>query len=468
VPASLATTFYGRGNVSGTEIGGTKWLLHSFPLADKPEDTICYHGAPHGGKMRGEFMFKMNYIMTDRMNDRSTQEPSLRFVHYVHALPDQPSPVEFPHINERDMKGICASVDMVRFEFLPKGGCPGKPYTNFSSLLLHGGPWCVPWHASVFIAELTCGFGENCYRHGDMSFMVISENGAFMSHKRMITGLPEDTDVREFDVLASPGYTEYADAPGHFQNELLPRLLHLDNFLPVHIPLLWPAGSIPDNALRMLQDMGFISRERQFVRMGVKGEKALYRAKKMYFYGTTEPLVMSPVITWFSQYYLASRYRRYFADALTKAEGKTRNQILVLRREPGRARSLTNHDELMAALRRQFPDRSIEDWLPTADNIKETGETVYSAALIVAVHGANLNNIMFARRGTSVVEVGFLQGDFHWPSDYMCLARNLGLHFWGTLPVSGNYGSPMTIDVEHMINIVKEAMAAANPVDGWQ
>jgi hypothetical protein len=50
----------------------------------------------------------------------------------------------------------------------------------------------------------------------------------------------------------------------------------------------------------------------------------------------------------------------------------------------------------------------------------------------------------------------------------MCLARNLGLHFWGTLPVSGNYGSPMTIDVDHTINIVREALAAANPVDGWQ
>jgi hypothetical protein len=51
--------------------------------------------------------------------------------------------------------------------------------------------------------------------------------------------------VRDYETLASPGYAEYPSAAGHFVNELLPRLLHLDAHRPASVPLLWPPGALP-------------------------------------------------------------------------------------------------------------------------------------------------------------------------------------------------------------------------------
>jgi hypothetical protein len=60
---------------------------------------------------------------------------------------------------------------------------------------------------------------------------------------------------------------------------------------------------------------------------------------------------------------------------------------------------------------------------------------------VISPHGAGLNNLVFARTGAAVVEVGFIDPDFHLPSDYMCLARNLGLSYWLVLPTQTGYGS---------------------------
>ncbi len=44
-------------------------------------------------------------------------------------------------------------------------------------------------------------------------------------------------------------------------------------------------------------------------------------------------------------------------------------------------------------------------------------------------------------------------------------ARNLGLPYWITLPNSGSYySSPMVVDVAHTLDVVAQAVAAAQPV----
>lgn len=358
-----------------------------------------------------------------------------------------------------------------------------------------------------------------------------------MSHHALRSGLPSAIPVVEYDVLATVGYTEYGGSAGHFYNEVLPRLAHMDAFLPQHVPLVWPAGELPFRILGHLQDMGIISRERLFVPLGEPGNKTLSRARTLYLYGTTKPLQQSPVVTWFSQYFLASRLRRYFAAAVAAAspanpggslnnspeiatgssgqtlsgsfnssdadagaanhmgtvvtadrqarrlaattDGSTRpqagparqrprNSIVVLRRYDGLARSIANHDDLMAALRERFPDRSVEDWQATKDNFLATGEVMYNAAVIVGPHGANMNNMLYARRGTAVVEIGFVDtADMSWPPDYLCLARNLGLPFWASVTKRGEYYTPLFIHVNRTVEIVAEALATTAPVDEW-
>lgn len=357
-----------------------------------------------------------------------------------------------------------------------------------------------------------------------------------MSHHALRSGLFSALPVTEYDTLATAGYMEYGGSAGHFYNEVLPRLVHMDAFLPAHVPLVWPAGDLPARILGHLQDMGIVSRARTFIPLGAPGNKTLSRARTLYLYGTTAPLQQSPVVTWFSQYYLAARLRKYFAAAVAAGAGgsgssvaavqpevessnsstgsgdasepgfaakldpgdrsggegegegeveiapdklrllrslqsaatggRPRNSIVVLRRYDGLARSIENHGELMAALRDRFPDRSVEDWQATKDNFLETGAVMYHAAVIVGPHGANMNNMLYARRGTAVVEIGFVDtADMSWPPDYLCLARNLGLPYWASVTKRGEYHTPLVIHVQRTVEIVAEALATTAPVD---
>lgn len=146
--------------------------------------------------------------------------------------------------------------------------------------------------------------------------------------------------------------------------------------------------------------------------------------------------------------------------------GQPRNSIVVLRRYDGLARSIENHGELMAALRERFPGRSVEDWQATKENFLATGAVMYHAAVIVGPHGANMNNMLYARRGTAVVEIGFVDtADMSWPPDYLCLARNLGLPYWASVTKRGEYHTPLVIHVQRTVEIVAEALATTAPVD---
>lgn len=78
-----------------------------------------------------------------------------------------------------------------------------------------------------------------------MAFSIVSENAAYVSHKNMKTGLPTNFPVTEYDTVATVGYSEYIETPGHFYNEVLQRLVHMDSVLPEYIPSEWRGSTIP-------------------------------------------------------------------------------------------------------------------------------------------------------------------------------------------------------------------------------
>ena len=125
------------------------------------------------------------------------------------------------------------------------------------------------------------------------------------------------------------------------------------------------------------------------------------------------------------------------------------------------SRQLANGAELVAAVAARFPGVDVTEVAPSLANVEDTVAAVAAADVVLSPHGAGLNNILFARRGAAVVEVGFLQEDFHLPSDYACLARNLGLHYWLVLPADGSYGGPLTLDVGRTLAVVGDALLLA-------
>lgn len=63
-----------------------------------------------------------------------------------------------------------------------------------------------------------------------------------------------------------------------------------------------------------------------------------------------------------------------------------------------------------------------------------------------------MNNMLFLHQGCWVVEIGYIgspeNGGKPLPSDYVCLARNLGHKYFLSIAVSGGYGSPLVADLE--------------------
>ena len=133
--------------------------------------------------------------------------------------------------------------------------------------------------------------------------------------------------------------------------------------------------------------------------------------------------------------------------------------IVVLTRGQGRARSMVNEAELLGALRAAFPGRVVDAFEPLGPFL-ETAARVYAAALVIGPHGANLNNLYGMRPGAAVVEVAFA-GGMLFPGEYFCLARNLGLRYWLSPSAEGDYGSPMRVHVDDVVEIARLALGGA-------
>ena len=134
------------------------------------------------------------------------------------------------------------------------------------------------------------------------------------------------------------------------------------------------------------------------------------------------------------------------------------NGIVILSRGQGHARSMVNEAELLAALHTAFPGHFIDAFEPQ-DSILKVAQRLYGAALVIGPHGATLNNLYGAHIGAAVIEIAYNGGMF-FPSEYFCLARNLGLRYWLSPSLQGEYGSPMRVDIDDIISIAREALVS--------
>ena len=110
--------------------------------------------------------------------------------------------------------------------------------------------------------------------------------------------MPRGVPVSDYDELGVAGTAVYPSAPGHFFNEILPRLMHMDLVLPLHIPLLWPDGGIPARILDDFRAAGILSKTRTFVPTAAP---RMHRARRLYTYSSEFVASHTPVIVLLSQ-----------------------------------------------------------------------------------------------------------------------------------------------------------------------
>lgn len=69
-------------------------------------------------------------------------------------------------------------------------------------------------------------------------------------------------------------------------------------------------------------------------------------------------------------------------------------QIIVMNRSDRSARRLTNHAQLMAALRKMFPNENVVDFVGTKRKQEENVKLFREAKLVIGPHGGAFMNLM--------------------------------------------------------------------------
>jgi hypothetical protein len=128
------------------------------------------------------------------------------------------------------------------------------------------------------------------------------------------------------------------------------------------------------------------------------------------------------------------------------------HHVLVIRRSG--PRRISNFDEMMEALKKQFPNDKFEifrdDPVPS---VKDSFRMFYEAKLVIAPHGAGLSNTLACREGTPVIELLMEKKDLN--ACFVGLSSALGLRHEGFAPPGGTYGGSFTVDLDVMIKLVK-------------
>lgn len=358
-------------------------------------------------------------------------------------------------------------------------------------------PWCLRPSDAATVLAIDCGWVESFVQDdwrgpvwrvisGSVLTLNASTGGTVLADAETRDGRPAAlwprggappaggapaVRVVEHAVLATAGPLRCAWCPGHFFNEALPVLLLLDALLPATVPLLWPAGDVPEAAARALRRAGVLSPRRRVLLE--PREPTLHHVQRLYAFRDTGAIATS----WLAQRFAARVLQRAVAaPALTAAAAATAGyapaaadpppavMAVVLLREGASTRRLTNAPAVVAAIRAAVPGVVVDAFTPSADGsagtgFLEGGARVSRACLLVGVHGANLAQMTFLRPGCWVVELG--AADIF--SDYYCLARNLGLRYWLSLGSAGAHGATdFTANVDELADILR-AFAEAAP-----
>lgn len=357
----------------------------------------------------------------------------------------------------------------LRADFTSERGCDGSTPTY----PVRHAPWCGDWNASIIIASIDCGISENGQSSLVTAFSIYSKFGIISAKdnfnyvRKKATGdgyelqlrskIDPSAEVLFVKEIAVPGYIEYMPAYGHFLNEILGRLLFMDMVLPTSIPMYWPDTPVTNEYFRLLNSSGILSDRKRFVLEMTHGNHRIKPvnlvAKRLYFITTPsarEDGFGDPLCAWVLHRYL----HQAIQSLIPKQEKRQSINIRILQREIG-GRIIRNIQELIDSLQSAFSTVNVAMIFAKPFQLLENLKSFNEADILIAPHGAGLNNMISMQTKASVVEIGFIDDGFSWPSDYLCLARNLGLRYFSSFALSGNQGSPLDVDVSDVVSIVK-------------
>lgn len=260
--------------------------------------------------------------------------------------------------------------------------------------------------------------------------------------------------IEEYDELISTLLSSYPTANGHFVVQTLPRILILLQKAPRTAKVLIQLGGVADKFIQLLIMQGLLTHERIVPYNGGH----VYFGRRLWFADFT----LQQYADFHTRCTLAT-VENYFDAAVDLVPPlpppfPAGPYVVLIRRFPGGARSVSNEQEVVHALASHFGPAGtrvqvFESTAETAHGLLEEMRLFRGAALVVAPHGAGLFNMLWTRPGTPVLEFGYKTG-MPWPYQYWDIARLTGRRYCAVL-ADGDYGSPMRVPIDQLKQVLR-------------
>lgn len=156
------------------------------------------------------------------------------------------------------------------------------------------------------------------------------------------------------------------------------------------------------------------------------------------------------------RYVQAVREKVHAALRSQKTDLKAASTILVIQRTGG-LRTVANHDELVHAISREFPNVHLDVFADShLPGFAQSVQLFYNAKVVIAPHGAGLSNLMLATSQAVAIEFVIAPPN----ACYLDLARELGNEYHAVYGHAQSENSPMMIQVEEVLSLVRVGLRA--------
>lgn len=268
------------------------------------------------------------------------------------------------------------------------------------------------------------------------------------AHSSVIGGLATDMHIISHDsrmktggqcsmvypIMAVPGTYYYPEAPGHFPNEILPRLLALHMRVSIDVPLLWPDTALARKLLGEMQRAGEFA-GRSIVFHTTANGKVCIRTAYVYVFADDKAYRNNfAAATPAELRSVNALFRRIISDISEK------QQVVFWTRKAGSPRSVSNMDEVRAAL----SGVNYVDFDPDKPYFEQAAVLLKGTRVFISPHGAGMTNVLFLEPGAAAVEIVYVDISYRCPEEYYCLCAAIGVEYYMTA-AEGGYGSQLRV-----------------------
>lgn len=303
-------------------------------------------------------------------------------------------------------------------------GISFRQFPMFHNETYDEGLWCPAKTFHTEIRVFSCVTVDTGSIHPSVIGGVTTKHH-IISHDARVAIPNMGVKVVKVGTLALPGTNYYPEAPGHFPNEIMPKLLSLHEHVPLHVPLLWPDTVLAKMILREMKSVGEF-KDRQILFQNPSDGLLHVELAYVYVYADDSA---------YRNNYAGSSIRELqsvhslFRRVIMRYPVKNNHNIVFWMRNSGAPRSISNMDEVI----NELSDFNVKYILHDESLAYfEQASILQSTNVFISPHGAGMNNVLFLHPGATAIEIVYSDPTFRCPEEYYCLCSAIGIDYFMT------------------------------------